>query len=245
MPTACLIVIGNEILSGRTQDKNIAWLGKALNELGIRLMEVRIVPDVEQAIITTVNACRTRYDYLFTTGGIGPTHDDITSQCIAKACGVALERNKEAVAILEKHYDKDQLNEARLKMADIPAGAVLILNPVSAAPGFQIENIYVMAGVPSIMNAMFEGIKGELKGGKKMLSKSLSAYVTEGDLSEKAGQIQTQFPETEIGSYPFIRNARLGTSLVVRSTDPHMLERAYDALKTLLLSMTTEIEEDV
>lgn len=242
--TACLIVIGNEILSGRTQDKNIAWLGKELNEIGIRLTEVRIIADDKPTIIATVNECRTRYQYVFTTGGIGPTHDDITSDSIAAAFKVPLERNKDAKLLLEKHYPPTDLNEARLKMADIPVGAELILNPVSVAPGFRIENVYVMAGVPRIMNAMFDGIRGSLKGGAKMLSRTLSAYVTEGTLAEQLTRIQQQFPEVEIGSYPFIRNQRLGTSLVIRSTNTDMLEQAYNATQTMLLSLTQEVEEE-
>jgi len=245
-PTACLIIIGNEILSGRTQDKNLAWLAKSLNDTGIRLMETRVIPDVKQTIIDTVNTCRGAFTYVFTTGGIGPTHDDITSDAIAAAFSVKLERNKEAATILERHYGKDQLNAARLKMADIPVGSTLILNPVSAAPGFRIQNVFVMAGVPSIMQAMFDFIRPELKGGDKMLSRTLSVFVTEGVIASRLSAIQDQFPDVEIGSYPFMRQQRLGTSLVARGTDSARLETAYRQLKTMLLEMTQEVlEEDL
>jgi len=242
--TACLIIIGNEILSGRTQDKNLAWLAKELNEIGIRLSEARIIPDHTQIIVDTVNACRTAFTYIFTTGGIGPTHDDITSNAIAKAFGVRLERNQKAEAILQRHYGTEKLNAARLKMADIPAGASLILNPVSAAPGFRIENIFVMAGVPSIMQAMFAGFRHELKGGAKMLSKTLSAYITEGVIAERLSAIQDQCPDVEIGSYPFMRQHRLGTSLVARSTDAAKLDAACRRIKDLLLSLTQDVVEE-
>ncbi|MBY0407635.1 MAG: competence/damage-inducible protein A [Rickettsiales bacterium] len=243
-PTACLIIIGNEVLSGRTQDKNLAFIARELNEIGVRMTETRVIPDVEQVIIDTVNACRSRFDYVFTTGGIGPTHDDITSLSIAKAFGVKLEQNPQAAAILEKHYGRENLNAARLKMAEIPAGSNLIPNPVSAAPGFQIENVYVMAGVPSIMQAMFGHIRGQLKGGSKTLSRTLSAYITEGVIAEKLSQIQDRFPEVEIGSYPFIKNQRLGTSLVSRSVDEAKLLETVAAIRAMLLEITTEISEE-
>lgn len=243
-PNACLIIIGNEILSGRTQDKNIAWIASHLNEIGVKLAEVRIIADIEQTIIGTVNYCRKIYDYIFTTGGIGPTHDDITTESIAKAFGVELAMNPEARNILSKHYGEENLNKARLKMAIIPVGARLIYNPVSAAPGFVIENIFVMAGVPSIMQAMFDNIKVELKGGAKTISKTLSIYLTEGLIAEGLTNVQNQFLDVEIGSYPFIRNNRLGTSLVLRTTDNQRLNICYDVLKEFLLTITNEIEEE-
>jgi molybdenum cofactor synthesis domain-containing protein len=243
-PTACIILIGNEILSGRTQDKNLAWLAKELNEIGIRLAEVRVIPDVTDIIIETVNACRPHFTYVFTTGGIGPTHDDITSDAIAKAFGAKLKLNKEAEAILQRHYGSEKLNAARLKMAYIPAGGALILNPVSAAPGFRIDNVFVMAGVPSIMQAMFADFKHELKGGAKMLSKTLSAYVTEGVIAERLSAIQDQYPNVEIGSYPFMRQHRLGTSLVTRATDADALDAAHRRIKELLLELTQDVVEE-
>ncbi len=242
--TACLIIIGNEILSGRTQDKNIQYIASGLNDAGVKLSEVRVIPDINQTIINTVKSCSELFDYVFTTGGIGPTHDDITSEAIAQAFSVPLERNKEAEAILEKHYGREKLNAARLKMADIPAGAKLIYNPVSAAPGFIISNIYVMAGVPGIMQAMFDSIKGKLRGGAKTLSKTISVYMTEGYIAEGMASIQNKYPNVEIGSYPFIKNQKLGTSLVCRATDPQMLDSCYAELKTFLMGFKSEIEEE-
>ena len=243
--TACVIIIGNEILSGRTQDTNINWLAKALNQCGIQLMEVRVIPDIEGTIIDTVNACRKAFTYVFTTGGIGPPHDDITSASIAKAFGLPLERNLDAMAILERHYGPANLTSARMKMTEIPEGATLIANPVSAAPGFRIENVYVMAGVPSIMQAMFDSCKHTLKGGATMLSRSVAAYVTEGTFAKQLTELASRHPDVEIGSYPFQRSKGLGTTLVARATDKAALAAAYDAIKAMLLEFTQElIEED-
>lgn len=242
-PNACLIVIGNEILSGRTQDENIRFTASGLAEIGVILAEVRVIPDVTETIVNTVNECRRSFTYIFTTGGIGPTHDDITSAAVAQAFNVPISRHPEAEEILGKHYGKDKLNAARLKMAEIPEGAKLIYNPVSAAPGFIMGNVYVMAGVPSIMRAMFDNIKGELKGGAKILSKTLTVYLTEGQLAEGMTKIQNRFPEVEIGSYPFIKNNRLGTSIVSRSSDKEKLAECYDALKTFLAEFNVEVEE--
>jgi len=243
-PMACLIIIGNEILSGRTQDKNIQFIASGLNDAGVKLAEVRVIPDITQTIINTVKSCSEAFDYVFTTGGIGPTHDDITSAAIAQAFSTPLERNKEAEAILEKHYGRENLNAARLKMAEIPKGTRLIYNPVSAAPGFIIKNIYVMAGVPSIMQAMFDNIKGELLGGAKTLSKTISVYLTEGNLAEGLTNIQNKFSDVEIGSYPFIKNQKLGTSLVCRATDGQLLYSCYTELKNFLLGFNVEIDEE-
>lgn len=242
-PNACLIVIGNEILSGRTQDENIRFIASALGEIGVVLGEVRVIPDVTETIVTTVNNCRSAFTYVFTTGGIGPTHDDITSAAIAQAFNVPIIIYAEARAILVKYYGQENLNAARLKMAEIPEGAKLIPNPVSAAPGFIMENVYVMAGVPSIMRAMFDSIKSELKGGAKISSKTLTAYLTEGQLAEGMAQIQNRFPEVEIGSYPFMKNGRLGTSIVSRSSNQERLEACYDTLKTFLMGFNSNIEE--
>lgn len=235
MKTACLIIIGNEILSGRTQDKNLAWLAQQLNSQGVRLMESRIIPDIEEVIIKTVNECRARFDVVFTTGGIGPTHDDITSGCIAKAFGAKLIRHPEAEAILRRHYTPEQINEARLKMADIPQGASLVLNPVSAAPGFKMQNVYVFAGVPSIMQAMFANMRHELGEGKPMQSRTVSAFATEGTIAGELAAIQSRYPEIEIGSYPFFKNGRLGTSLVCRGLDDASLSAAGNEVRALLV----------
>ncbi|MBV8939419.1 MAG: competence/damage-inducible protein A [Alphaproteobacteria bacterium] len=233
-PTACIIIIGNEILSGRTEDVNLHWLAQALGEMGIRLRESRVILDDEAAIVETVNACRKRFDYIFTTGGIGPTHDDITSASIAKAFGVELARHPDAEAALRAHYGTERLNAPRLKMADIPRGAELIANPVSAAPGYYLENVFVMAGVPVIMRAMFNDIRHLLKGGPPLLSRTLSAHVTEGMIAEALAQIQHSHREVEIGSYPFIKDGRLGVSLVVRGTDGAALEKAAEEIEGLL-----------
>jgi molybdenum cofactor synthesis domain-containing protein len=232
-PKACLILIGNELLSGRTQDKNMNWLAKALNDTGIRLWHARVIPDIEDIIIETVNECRKQYTYVFTTGGIGPTHDDITAAAIAKAFGVPLQRDAQAQELLENHYG-EKLNTARLKMADIPDGATLIANPVSAAPGFQIENVFVMAGVPRIMQAMFDDIAPRLTGGERIESRSLTTNLPESTLAEELGEIQKLFPEVEIGSYPNFRVGQLRTMLVVRSTNIDQLYAAFDACEKLV-----------
>ncbi|MCC9620839.1 competence/damage-inducible protein A [Thalassospira sp. MA62] len=242
---ACLIIIGNEILSGRTHDKNLPYLAEELNVLGVRLAETRVIPDIEDTIIATVNECRAKFDYVFTTGGIGPTHDDITSECIAKAFGVEIELNPEAHELLKSNYEKpEDLNEARLRMARIPVGADLIYNPISKAPGFRMENVYVMAGVPMIMQAMFQGIKHQLIGGKPMVSRSVGGYIPEGQIAERLGQIQADFPQTDIGSYPFLREGRLGTTLVVRAEDPDQVNKAADLIKNCILEAGREVVDD-
>ena len=190
--TACLVIIGNEILSGRTQDANLAYLAKGLNSVGIRLREVRVIPDVADTIVATVNELRAGFDYVFTTGGIGPTHDDITSETIARAFGVRWVLDPEAKRRLAAGYkDPSELNEARLRMAHVPEGAVLIDNPVSRAPGFQIGNVFVLAGVPRVMQAMFDGIKHRLKGGAPVLSRSVVCALPEGILAEGLGTVST------------------------------------------------------
>lgn len=229
MSTACVIIIGNEILSGRTQDINLNWLAKSLNDAGVRLREARVVADDPEAILEAVNACRTRYDYVFTTGGIGPTHDDITSECIARALDLPFVRNPEAVAILTEYYG-DKLNEARLSMCDMPDGAELIPNPVSAAPGYRIENIFVLAGVPRIMQAMFDYVKPLLEGGAPMHSETISTFLTEGTIADGLTAIQDRFPDVEIGSYPFVKDGKLGTSLVARHIDLHRLTEVRGAI---------------
>jgi len=241
MISACVIVVGNEILSGRTKDSNLVWLAEQLNSLGIRLLEARVIPDVEAVIIKTINECRVLYDYIFTTGGIGPTHDDITSLAVAKAFGVSLIRHAEAERRLTQHYGAENLNAARLKMAEIPEKATLIDNPVSAAPGFLIENVYVMAGVPRIMQAMFDGIKHSLKGGEPMLSLSISVYLTEGVIAEALTEIQNRHLEVEIGSYPFIKHSRLGTSLVCRHTDAKKLAEVEQEILAMIKGMQGEL----
>ena len=242
--TACVIVIGNEVLSGRTPDANVAFLGTALNEVGIRLAEARIVADDRDAIVGAVNACRGAFGYVFTTGGIGPTHDDITSACVAEAFGVRMERRPEALRLLQQQYRPADLNDARLKMADIPEGAKLIDNPVSHAPGYRIGNVFVLPGVPSIMRAMFDGLRGELKGGAPLLSHTIAAFTTEGSIAARLADIQARHEGVEIGSYPFVRDGRLGTSLVMRTTDTGALERVAREVRTAIEALGAEAIED-
>jgi molybdenum cofactor synthesis domain-containing protein len=235
--TAAVLIIGNEILSGRTRDVNLAYLAAALTDLGIRLREARVVADVEADIVRAVNECRARYDYVFTTGGIGPTHDDITAECVAKAFAVPLIRNLEAVSRLERRYESGTLNEARLRMANTPEGAVLIDNPVSTAPGFQIGNVFVLAGVPSIMQAMFDGLRTRLVGGAPMLSRTVSAFVGEGTIALGLGELQQRYRDLDIGSYPFYRHGRYGASFVLRGTERASIDHAAAELRTLIISL--------
>mgnify|MGYP001351769222 CR=1 FL=1 len=221
---AALIIIGNEILSGRTKDKNLAYLAEWLNEIGIQLYEVRVIRDDENEIIDCVNLLRRKYNYVFTTGGIGPTHDDITTESIAKAFNVKLETNPEALKILQSYYKEGELNEARLKMTLLPKGAELVENPVTKAPGFKMENVFVMAGIPSIMQGMLEGAKIFLKIGNKMTSKSIDVFMPESYVAEELSKIQDNYPEVEIGSYPFNKEGQFGTSLVMRSANLNTLE---------------------
>jgi molybdenum cofactor synthesis domain-containing protein len=243
--TAAVIIIGNEVLSGRTIDANLSFLAKALNEVGVRVREARIIPDDEAVIVSTVNACRDAFDYVLTTGGIGPTHDDITSASIAKAFGVRLERNPQAMRALAQHYQPGEFNEARRKMADIPEGASLIANPVSTAPGFQIGNVFVLPGVPMIMRAMFDGIRPRLRGGEPMLSRSIAAYTTEGAIAAGLGRIQAAHADVEIGSYPFVRSGRFGVSLVARATSGESLDAVAEEIKALIRAVgETPIEDE-
>ena len=222
---AALIIIGNEILSGRTKDKNLAYLAEWLNEIGIQLYEVRVIRDDEKEIIDCVNLLRKKFDYVFTTGGIGPTHDDITTESIAKAFDVELETNPEALKILQGYYKKGDLNEARLKMTLLPKGAQLVENPVTKAPGFKMDNVFVMAGIPSIMQGMLEGARVFLETGTKMSSKSIDVFMPESFVASELSQIQDNYDNVEIGSYPFNKDGKFGTSLVMRSADLVALDR--------------------
>ena len=242
--TAALIVIGNEVLSGRTREANLQFLGEGLNEIGIRLMEARVIADDEDAIAAAVNAYRVAYDYVFTTGGIGPTHDDITAASIAKAFGLGFGRNPEAEALLRQHYRPEDVTEARLTMADTPEGVELIENPVSKAPGFRVENVYVLPGVPRIMQAMFGAFKHGLAGGQPMRSNTIMAYLPEGLLAGRLGEIQARQVDVEIGSYPFSHNGKFGTSLVVRHTDQARVDAASEEVRELIRSLDGEPDED-
>ena len=240
--TACLVVIGNEILSGRTQDANLAFLAKELNEAGIRMREARVIPDDDAVIVRTVNELRATYDYVFTSGGIGPTHDDITAAAIARAFGLELTRHPEAERRLRAYIPAERLNEARLKMAETPEGATLIDNPVSVAPGFRVENVFVLAGIPSILQAMVKGVVPGLEGGAPMLSRTVVAFCPEGEIAAALSAIQARHGSVEIGSYPGMRQNRFATSLVFRSTDQAAIEAAcHDLLGiTAERGITTE-----
>ncbi|MCZ6802916.1 MAG: molybdopterin-binding protein [Proteobacteria bacterium] len=224
--TAGVIIIGNEILSGRTRDLNISYIGKSLERLGIVLAEVIVIPDVEETIIDRVRAYSENHDYVFTTGGIGPTHDDITTASIAKAFDAKLVRNPDAVACMERYYEPGSLNEARLKMADIPEGADLIENHVSSAPGFQMNNVFVLAGVPGIMQAMFDSLTNRLVGGPPILTVSVCTNLTESKLANGMRKIQEDCEQVSIGSYPYFKRGILGVNIVLRSVDkPLLLEK--------------------
>ena len=221
---AAIIVIGNEILSGRTQDVNVAFLSKWLNDLGVRVSEVRIIEDEEETIVSCINEVKNKFKYVFTTGGIGPTHDDITSKSISKAFKLKYDFHKEAYDILEKYYKPGEFNEGRKKMAKIPDQAVLIYNPSSGAPGFIIENVFCLPGVPSILKSMVEGLKNKIIGGKKILSKTISVNTVESEIAKSLEDIQNEFKNIEIGSYPFFRLGKIGVSIVMRSTEKNQID---------------------
>ena len=231
--TAALVVIGDEILSGRTQDANIAYLAKWLGVQGIRLREVRVVADDHAAIGAAVNALRTAHDYLFTTGGIGPTHDDITVDAIAQALGVDVVFHPEAVAVLTDHYG-DRINDARLRMARVPAGAELIANPRTKAPGIRLGNVFIMAGVPAITRSMLEALDGQLTGGRPVLSRTVAAWTVESRVAELLAAVEKAHDGVQIGSYPFWRDGRTGANFVVRSVDAATLDTtAHDLIAAL------------
>jgi molybdenum cofactor synthesis domain-containing protein len=238
-PTAAMLVIGDEILSGRTRDLNLAHLAAALTGKGIDLREARVVPDVEDEIVAALDALRHRYDHVFTSGGIGPTHDDVTADAVARAFGVSIGVREDARAILVRYYADAgiALNEGRLRMARVPEGAALIENPVSQAPGFSIGNVHVLAGVPEIFSAMLEGLLPRLTGGRPLLSESLYAPRPEGDIAGPLRQLAEQHPDVSIGCYPFNRAGVLGCTLVLRSPEPETLAAARAALARLLAAM--------
>jgi len=235
--TAGILVIGDEILSGRTKDKNIGYIAAYLTAIGIDLREVRVVADDEDAIVEALNALRARYTYVFTTGGIGPTHDDITADCVAKAFGVAIDYDPRAVAMLKERYAAmgTELNAARMRMTRVPRGADLVPNKVSAAPGFWIGNVIVMAGVPSIMQAMLDAAAPKLRTGIRMLSETVRADCREGDVGTELGEVAKAHPEVMIGSYPFVDEVRgPNTNIVVRGRDPARLFAAKAAVEDML-----------
>jgi molybdenum cofactor synthesis domain-containing protein len=244
--TAALVVIGDEILSGRTEDKNIAQVARWLNGQGIRLVEVRVVPDQEQAIVEAVNALRPAHDYVITTGGIGPTHDDITIDSIAAAFGVPVIVHPEARRILEDYY-RDRplgLTEARLRMARVPEGAELIPNPTSGAPGVKVGNVYILAGVPNIAGAMLAALDGRLEGGKPMVSVTVRAHAAESDVAALLKEVQDEHPGVSIGSYPFYREGNFGADFVVRSDDETLAQACAAELRRRLEDAKIEVADE-
>ena len=216
---ASILIIGNEILSGRTQDTNTLTLANWLNSIGVKVNEVRVVPDIEKKIVDTLNILRSENNYVFTTGGIGPTHDDITAQSVAKAFGLKYEIHKEAFKILEAYYKPGEFNEGRQKMVWMPSNAELILNPTSGAPGFSVKNVFCLPGVPSILKSMLGGLKNRIVGGEPILSDSISLRTVESEIAKTITQIQNKNKDVEIGSYPFFQAGKLGVSIVLRSED--------------------------
>ena len=240
-PITCLLVIGNEVLSGRTRDANTQFLAQRLGEIGMPLREVRVIPDIPETIIRTVNEVRAAFDHVFTTGGIGPTHDDITSECIAAAFGVPWEKHPEAWARLDRHYKPGEFNAARQRMATMPRGATLIDNPVSVAPGFTIGNVHVMAGVPRIMQAMWERLAPTLPGGTPVLSRAVhTSGLPEGRMAEALGAIQSRFAALDIGSYPYYRASGNGVAIVVKGTDQAAMAAAIDEVASMMRGMGAE-----
>ena len=233
--SAALIIIGNEILSGRTQDSNMQFLGRELGKIGIFLEEVRVIADNEDKIIETVHQLRNNYDYIFTTGGIGPTHDDITSLSIAKAFGVELELHEPSAKKMKEHYGGN-LNEARLKMAHIPSGSSPIETRITSAPGFKIENVFVLAGVPMIARAMFDALSTELSVGPPIISRYIEALLGEGELANQLEKIQNKFSDVDIGSYPFFRKGEIGLSVVAKGINSEAINNIINEVEEIIKS---------
>jgi len=231
---AAIVIIGGEILSGRTQDANTSWIAEKLTGHGVFVSEVRIIPDVVETIARTIRELRAQYDYVFTTGGIGPTHDDITAESVARAFGRNLVTDEEAMRLLAEHYGVAELTLPRAKMARVPEGAALIPNPVSAAPGFIVENVYVMAGVPRIMQAMFDHILGMIQAGKPILSNTVTCGLPESVIADDLSSLQNRYPSITIGSYPHYRGGILGLSLVMRGTDAEAVTSATEDLVEII-----------
>jgi len=236
-PSAAALIIGDEILSGRTQDVNLNYLARFLGALGVDLLEARFVPDIEAEIVSALNALRAKHTYVFTTGGIGPTHDDITADAVAKAFGVAIDFHAEALAALAARYKPGEFNDARKRMARVPAGATLIRNSVSVAPGFQIANVFVLAGVPMIMRAMMEEVAPRLARGRPVASATVTVALAEGRLAGPLAELQKAHPGVAIGSYPFYEEGIYGASLVVRGRDKTAVEAAASAIEAMVRGM--------
>ncbi len=231
--TACVLIIGNEILSGRTQDTNLNHIAMVLGEAGVRVKEARVIPDDEDEIVTALNHAREKYDYVLTTGGIGPTHDDITADCVANAFGVPIIVSEEIAEVIRRRPAPPPVMESRMRMARIPEGASLIDNPTGGPQGFQIENVYVMAGIPMVMQGMLSTI--QFDGGAVVRSRSVTAHVGESQIAAGLGDIQSRYPDIDLGSYPFFRDGVYGTSLVMRGTNEADLEEMLDAVKALIV----------
>ena len=238
---AAILIIGNEILSGRTQDTNTSTLANWLNSIGVKVNEVRVVPDIEKKIIDTLNILKVENDYVFTTGGIGPTHDDITAQSVAKVFGLKYEIHKEAFKILEAYYKPGEFNEGRQKMVWMPENAELILNPTSGAPGFSVNNVFCLPGVPSILKSMLGGLKNRIVGGKPILSHTISLRTVESEIASSLTKVQDSNNEVEIGSYPFFHAGKLGVSIVLRSEDQSKIDLCYSQILEFIKEKNIEI----
>ena len=238
---AGLIIIGNEVLSGRTKDTNTSTLASWLNSLGVEVKEVRVIPDIKETIIKTVNEFRKKFNYVFTTGGIGPTHDDITAESVSSAFNIEYDFHKEAYSILEKYYKPGEFNEGRQKMAKMPVSASLFYNPTSGAPGFSVENVYCLPGVPSILQSMLGGLKNKIVGGDPILSKTINLRTVESEIAKSLTEVQNKNLDVEIGSYPFFKAGKLGVAIVLRSTD----QIKIDLCSTEILKFVNEKKIEV
>jgi len=242
---AGIIIIGNEVLSGRTKDINTSTISTWLNSLGIEVKEVRVIPDDEKVIIETVNGLRKKFNYIFTTGGIGPTHDDITAESISNAFNLEYGFHKEAFSILESYYKPGEFTEGRQKMAKMPTTAKLIINPSSGAPGFYVENVFCLPGVPSILKSMLGGLNNILVGGDPVLSKTLNLRTVESEIAKSLTDIQNKNKEVEIGSYPFFRAGKLGVSIVLRSTDQDKIDECNDQILKFVIAKDIEVLREI
>ena len=238
---AAILIIGNEILSGRTQDTNTSTLATWLNSIGVKVEEVRVIPDIEKTIIDTLNFFKKTYNYVFTSGGIGPTHDDITAQSVAKAFGLKYEIHKEAFKILEAYYKPGEFNEGRQKMVWMPEKANLILNPTSGAPGFSVKNVFCLPGVPSILKSMLGGLTNSIVGGEPILSHTISLRTVESEIANSLTQVQDQNKDVEIGSYPFFQAGKLGVSIVIRSEDKSKIDDCNSQILEFVKKMKIEV----
>ena len=240
---AAILIIGNEILSGRTQDTNTSTLATWLNSLGVKVGEVRVIPDVEETIVSSINLIRKNYSYVFTSGGIGPTHDDITSESVSKAFNLPYEKHEEVYKILEAYYKPGEFNDGRQKMIWMPRGANLILNPTSGAPGFYVENVFVLPGVPSILKSMLGGIKNKIVGGNPIISHTISLRTFESHIADSLTDVQNKYQDVEIGSYPFFQAGKLGVSIVMRSDDQNLINKCSSDVMSFVNDKKIEVVE--